>query len=1065
MGKNAGSNLEAEVEEIAQSTDIPELRPAATLGDLAGRPITLVEIITLGGRWTSPTRVTRVRAGEPLSLEASRIAMRELLNTGRFARASAEAVPDGNGARLRIYVLPRRVIATIQMSGGALDTKDTLDAVGVALGGEVTALMLPQLAAAIRAYYAQHGYPSANVSVDTNDTDDPTRVVLSVQIRPGAPRTVARRVFVIEPRADREVGSLKQRYALGTGARVDEPALTEADRELTEILRQNGFHRAEVNHAVQDVGGQSFLYVYLTPGPRIVPAFEGNYVFDDDQLAAALALDKEVDTKPSELAERLRAFYEARGFMDADVRPAEQGGAGDPVHYLVFTIREGDQVRVTKRVFPCLSADVEPDKVGQEIESFLEEDLPGAGEFSSGDPNVIASLFGPRQFAGRRARPLDLNPRMTFAPDTYDRALKHLRDLYHSQGYLNAVVGPVSIVRATCSRRSTADVCVPEPPKDRVMARCQKDAVGLPLPEPMLPESLTCRPDPARRVRCAPDVTLRIPINLGPQTVLYDLAFEGNRTFTDKNLAAVAELDLGAPLSNVALEAARLRLQDQYRDLGYTYAEVRTSVEPSPDRTRARARFSIIERDRVLVRDFVVKGAINTDKDLILGRLALRKNAPFRRVWAQRSEERIATLGTFASVSISLEDPEVPQKDKRVIITVVEQPSQYLDPRIGFSTGEGLRFAFEYGHKNIGGLAISLTLRVQLSYLFDFIILDPTVAENYGRLSVLNALERRNTASIVFPEIGLGPLVSLSLDGVDARDNQRDFGLTKQAVIPTLTYRPLRSITAQLGASAELNDVQIFACERAQNEVCSAEKILGPLGVPEGRTVALAQRANFSWDARDNPFAATKGVLIVSGVEHVNAFPSDTFGNIADIESHFLRFTGRIAGYVRLSESGAALAMSLSGGYNFQLNETSKTYPDRLFFLGGVNSLRAFLADSVIPEDDAQRILKGEIVPGTDPPRRLSVDDIAIRGGNISLNPRVELRIPVTETFQTGIFLDTGNLWRDPSEINLFDLRYAAGAGLRITTPIGPLALDYGINLIKRDWEDFGAFHFSIGLF
>ena len=57
------------------------------------------------------------------------------------------------------------------------------------------------------------------------------------------------------------------------------------------------------------------------------------------------------------------------------------------------------------------------------------------------------------------------------------------------------------------------------------------------------------------------------------------------------------------------------------------------------------------------------------------------------------------------------------------------------------------------------------------------------------------------------------------------------------------------------------------------------------------------------------------------------------------------------------------------------------------------------------------------------------------------------------------------DLWRDPDNVELFALRYAAGAGLRITTPIGPLALDYGINLIRRSWEDFGAVHFSSGLF
>jgi outer membrane protein insertion porin family len=70
------------------------------------------------------------------------------------------------------------------------------------------------------------------------------------------------------------------------------------------------------------------------------------------------------------------------------------------------------------------------------------------------------------------------------------------------------------------------------------------------------------------------------------------------------------------------------------------------------------------------------------------------------------------------------------------------------------------------------------------------------------------------------------------------------------------------------------------------------------------------------------------------------------------------------------------------------------------------------------------------------------------------------------------VFVDAGNLWKDPATVDLFNFRFAAGAGLRIVTPIGPLALDYGINLgnvqsgLRRyPWEGFGAFHFSIGLF
>ena len=93
------------------------------------------------------------------------------------------------------------------------------------------------------------------------------------------------------------------------------------------------------------------------------------------------------------------------------------------------------------------------------------------------------------------------------------------------------------------------------------------------------------------------------------------------------------------------------------------------------------------------------------------------------------------------------------------------------------------------------------------------------------------------------------------------------------------------------------------------------------------------------------------------------------------------------------------------------------------------------------------------------------------------MNPRLELRIPLTSTVQTGLFFDSGNLWRDVNKVNLTRLRYAAGSGLRIGTPIGPLVFDYGFNLERvldqidpsrddqRFWEDIGAFHFSIGLF
>jgi outer membrane protein assembly factor BamA len=1051
-------------EDAALGATVPDLGEAPAQ-DLVGKPVRRVEVITIGDRWAGPLAVTAVRPGDPATGEAARRLMREALATGRFARANVEAYAESGGVVLRLNVLPRRLVATIQLDGGALDRGETLEAADVAAGGEVTAPRLTEIASRIRHFYEVHGFSSAQVRVDATDTDKPENVVLKIEIEPGKPRTISQRVFVIDPVLDREVGDLKSAYKQNRGARVDEPALGEADRDLAETLRQQGFFRAEVRHALRHVGPYSYLYVYVLSGPRLVPAFDGNRAFDAAELADALNIKKAPDARPGELIERLRAFYVSRGFLDVEVSMTEKGKPEDPVHYLAFTLREHRQVRVTKRVFPCLTGDMTPDDIGREIGSFLEEELPGSETLNPVDAREIAKMLGPSGPIGGRGGPADLNPLVTYAPDTYERALKHVKDLLHSKGYLNALVGPVSVLRATCAKRSLDGQCLPEEPKTKLEARCLRDSLGLPVPEPAVPEAFTCRPDPARSIECSPDLTLRIPIALGPQTTLYDIAFEGNRTVASDKLAKTAGLALGSPLSGVELEAARVKVLDEYRKEGYAYAEVVTNVEPSPDRTRARVRFYVTERDRVTVTGFVVKGAVRTNETLVLRRVALKKGGYFRADLARQTEERIATLGTFSSVSVSLEDAEIPERRKRVVITVIEQKSSYLDTTGGFSTGDGARFAVEWGHRNVGGLAISVLLRIQLSYLFDFLILDPTVRANYDKLSAADRLERRDTLSLNFPEIGLGPLVSLSLDAIDMRDNQRDYAITKEAIVPTLTYRPIRPLTTQLGFSTEYNDVSIL------NEKALAQTYY-LLRAPEGRTFAFAQRLSFTSDFRDNPFDAKRGVLFSTGLEHVNAFPLGTEQNRATIKSHFLRFTGRFAGYIRLTQKGMVLALSVSAGFNYQLFGAefkpgstpsspvtvvpgSKTYPDRLFFLGGKDSLRAFAVDSVVPQDVAEQIEKG----------KTKLEDVALRGGDFVINPRAELRVPITDLFQTALFLDTGNVWVDPAQINPAQLRYAIGTGLRISTPLGPVAFDYGINLNRRAWEDFGAFNFSIGLF
>jgi outer membrane protein insertion porin family len=170
-----------------------------------------------------------------------------------------------------------------------------------------------------------------------------------------------------------------------------------------------------------------------------------------------------------------------------------------------------------------------------------------------------------------------------------------------------------------------------------------------------------------------------------------------------------------------------------------------------------------------------------------------------------------------------------------------------------------------------------------------------------------------------------------------------------------------------------------------------------------------------------------------------------------------LRLTGGAGGYVRLTERGLALALLARAGVVKHLVRGSQTYPDRLFFLGGYDSFRGLFRDSLLPQDVADAA-----AAAADPREAVR---LAVRGGDVFLNPRAELRVPLWGPLETALFLDAGNVWVDPSRVEPWRLRYAAGSGVRFDTPVGPIAFDYGFNLDPRPWEGLGTFHFSIGLF
>jgi outer membrane protein insertion porin family len=100
------------------------------------------------------------------------------------------------------------------------------------------------------------------------------------------------------------------------------------------------------------------------------------------------------------------------------------------------------------------------------------------------------------------------------------------------------------------------------------------------------------------------------------------------------------------------------------------------------------------------------------------------------------------------------------------------------------------------------------------------------------------------------------------------------------------------------------------------------------------------------------------------------------------------------------------------------------------FFAGGGSSLRGFNVDYAGPLD-----------PSSNKPL----------GGNALVAASMELRVPLYRAFSVAGFYDSGNVFRNVSDIRFSDFSHTVGLGIRIRTPFGPLRADYGYNLNLPD--------------
>ncbi len=183
-------------------------------------------------------------------------------------------------------------------------------------------------------------------------------------------------------------------------------------------------------------------------------------------------------------------------------------------------------------------------------------------------------------------------------------------------------------------------------------------------------------------------------------------------------------------------------------------------------------------------------------------------------------------------------------------------------------------------------------------------------------------------------------------------------------------------------------------------------------------------------DSRDSLFAATKG--------SDNSLSFELAGLGGD--TAFVRYIAETGWYFPLKWNLIVVSHARAGGMNKLSWGAMPAY--ELFYLGGIDTIRGFKYAEISPRD-----------PNTG-------DRI---GGNRFLQFNQELRFPLYKKLGlTGtLFFDAGNVY-GPNQVGPF-LRTSVGAGFRWFSPMGPLRVEWGYNLSKHPWERSSAWEFTMG--
>lgn len=497
--------------------------------------------------------------------------------------------------------------------------------------------------------------------------------------------------------------------------------------------------------------------------------------------------------------------------------------------------------------------------------------------------------------------------------------------------------------------------------------------------------------------------------------VVKSVQFEGNTVYSNEMLVNYLNVQPNTVLNTVQVGERIQGINAAYNRDGYILARVNDMA---------------VDQDGVLhisitegiVEDIVPHGNKKTKDYVILREFNQKKGQPFNKFLVRRSVEKVYNLGYFDDVNVRLLEGSTP--DKVVIeIDVLEHKTGTITLGAGYSDSDGFVGIVEVGEDNLRGTGDKIKVHWEFGGTAGY--------KNYSVSYLRPWIDSKGT--------------SLGLTIFDREDTYTDYNSDGDEI--SQYVKTQKGINVSLGRqTGEYTRDYVTLETRKDGWKFDEDENSGynyAAGPGTGTAEEKAAYPGYSWDNGDYDFAGKN--YIENNFGHTNSVSwqkvYDSRDNIYDPKRgkrvsatvqwaghglggdfDYYKFTGEYRNYKAIGNNQVI-------AFRARLGWAQGDVPySALYTLGGADTLRGF-------EDDQFR-------------------------GKKMYNATLEYRVPIFNKVTGVLFTDMGDAWDAPN-VTWYDgdksFNISVGAGVRISTPIGPIRLDYGVS------KDDNKFHFSFG--